>query len=131
MHSTDGLRWYLVLGHGAATGVWWGWVALCALVGSSALVWWWHRGRARQRRGWVLDIFPPLALMLLGCLMLFLPLWSGLDVWLNAVDDTLLWAFMSDTPEKVVATATPPMPMASTGHCDDDGHDKGALWSPH
>lgn len=131
MHSTDGLRWYLALGHGTAAGAWWGWVALCALVGSSALVWWWYRGRVRQRSDRLRDILPPIGLMLLGCLMLFFPLWSGLDVWLNDVDDTLLWAFMSDAP-----AASGPMPqvsMASGGRCgtrcdDADINGRCASW---
>lgn len=110
MHSTDGLRWYLALGHGAATGAWWGWLTLCILVGAASLVWWWRRGR-RQQEGRLRDVVPPLGLMLLGCLMLFLPAWPGLDVWLNDVDDALLWAFLQDAP--AAAEQAPQMTTAS------------------
>ena len=116
MHSTDGLRWYLALGHGTAAGAWWGWVALCALAGSGALVWWWHRGRVRQRSDRLGDFLPPIGLMLLGALMLFVPLWSGLDVWLNDVDDTLLWAFMSDAPSPT-SGPIPQVSMLRNGDC--------------
>ncbi|MGQ8701797.1 hypothetical protein [Serratia marcescens] len=112
MHNKDSLPWFFLQGHGIETVVWWSWIVLCASAGICSLVWWWHRrGLSRQVRGRLREVIPPLGLILLGCSMLLLPAWSGLDVGLNEMDDVLRWAFLPEDS----TTSTAPVSMASGG----------------
>jgi hypothetical protein len=119
--NLHGLRWTLALGHGAVVEVWWGWVCLCVATGGGALVWWWRRGTVRPGGDRLREALPPVGLMLLGGLMLLLPVWRGLDRWLDDVDAALLWAFLSDGSAVVVPVSVPATTLSVCGAPVTDG----------
>lgn len=90
MDNFASLRWYLALQHIVGPDTWWLWLLLCGLAGTWVLGWWWRWVRRHTGAGRLREVVPPVAMMVLGVLMLTQPWWRGLDAWHIQADLVLL-----------------------------------------